>query len=90
MEPHLRPVPSDLAPSPPPRAYLRWARVQARYTAAAVVAAALTVWLAAAGAWPPALLAGVVMVGWLVGRQRAQQQRGLALGVWLKLTELDR
>lgn len=90
MEPHLRPVPTDLAPSPPPRAYLRWARVQARYTAAAVLAAALTIWLAAAGAWAPALLAGAVMVGHVLGRQRAQQQRRLAVGLWLKLAELDR
>ena len=90
MEPHLRPVPTRPAPDPPPRVYRRWARVQARYTAAAVVAAALTIWLAAAGAWAPALLAGAVMVGHVLGRQRAQQQQRLAVGVWLKLAEPER
>jgi hypothetical protein len=54
------------------------------------VAAALTIWLAAAGAWAPALLAGAVMVGHVLGRQRAQQQQRLAVGVWLKLAEPER
>jgi hypothetical protein len=50
----------------------------------------LTIWLAAAGAWAPAALAGVVMVGHVLGRQRALQQRRLAVGLWLKLAEHDR
>jgi len=89
MEPHLQPVPRSWS-SYPPRASVRWERVQTRYTAAAVLAAVLTVWLAAAGAWAPAVLAGAVMVGHVLGRQRAQHQRRLAVGVWLKLAELDR
>jgi len=90
MEPHLRPVPSKPAQISPPHAYARWARVQARYTAAAVLAAVLTVWLAAAGAWPPALLAGGVMVGNVLGRQNARHRQHLALRVWLTLVDTDR
>jgi hypothetical protein len=66
---------------------VRWARVRARYTAVAVVAATATVWLAASGAWPPALLAALVMVGNVVGRHEADRRRRLAVGVWLKLAE---
>jgi len=78
-----RPVPR------PPHAYVRWARIQARYTAAAVMAAALTVWLAASEAWAPALLAATVMVGYVIGRHEAARRRRLALGVWLKLADAE-
>jgi hypothetical protein len=88
MESHLRAVPR--CPPSPPRAYVRWGRVQARYTAAAVVAAAVTVGLAASGAWPPALLAAAVMVGEVIGRHEADRRRRLAVGVWLKLAEPER
>jgi hypothetical protein len=68
---------------------VRWLRVEARYTAAAVVAAVFTVWLAVAGAWAPALLAAVVMVGNVIGRHEALRRRRLAVGLWLKLAEPD-
>jgi len=75
----------------PSRSSARWARVGARYTAAALVAAGLTVWLAAAGSWAPALLSATVMVGYLIGRQDARRRQRLATGVWATLVaEPDR
>jgi hypothetical protein len=68
---------------------VRWARVQARYTVAAGLAAGLTVWLAAAGAWIPALLSGTVMAGYVVGRHEADRRRRLAVSLWRTLTEPD-
>jgi hypothetical protein len=53
------------------------------------VAGGLTVWLAAAEAWIPALLTGAVMAGYLVGRAEADRRRRLALGLWLKLDGFD-
>jgi hypothetical protein len=47
----------------------------------------VTVWLALADAWAPALLSGAVMVGYVVGRQEAIRRRSLALGLWLKLID---
>jgi hypothetical protein len=42
-----------------------------------------------AGAWAPALLAEVVMVGNVIGRHEALRRRRLAVGLWLKLAEPD-
>jgi hypothetical protein len=90
MEPHLQVVgPRRVQPLHPPRAYVRWARVEARYTAAAVVAGMVTAWLAVAGAWAPAVLTGAVMVGYVVGRHEAIRRRRLAVGLWATLAEPD-
>jgi hypothetical protein len=90
MEPHLQAVgPRLVQPLRPPQAYVRWARIEARYTAAAAVAGTVTVCLALAGAWAPALLAGAVMGGYVVGRHEAIRRRRLAVGLWAKLAEPD-